>query len=472
MKSGWKASCMSLLLLSSLMGCQVSTEQPTVQKGKESLPVMKIIADSEQALAAFRMEEESISDKFGVRLEYHFPNRLNDNYEDFIFASKESFDIYVLFPAKIPQYVERGMLVPLDPYTAQDSSLKDIIPIYRNMYMKYGDHDYGMVYDGDVHLLFYRKDLFQQFNEEYRRTYGVNLTPPQTWKEYDRIARFLTRDLNADGTVDIYGTATFSGDAKRYVWFAERFLAKGGRFFDDNMKPTIAGKEGKEALQEWIALQESGATPPNAMYDWIDLNHVFLQGRAAMVIQWSDTSRFSYDQQKWGSQVAGKVAWSLVPGEKENSPRGGVWIGRVLSISSNSPHPDKAWEIIRYITSEEISSKAVTSLETVNDPYRTTHLISGGKGAFPDAESNREFLNTVRLSLKNTNADLMIPGGWEYMQVLDRNIGIALLHKKSPEQALKDTAVEWEKITDRYGRDQQKSYYRNWLHSLEEVRER
>lgn len=462
----------AVLLL--LTGCQSHSSQSTSSHSSgQPLTTIRVIADSEQALAAFRQEEKEIEQRFGVHLEYYYPQRLSDNLEDFLFNSKETYDIYVLFPIKIPQYVERHMLLPLDPYTAKDTTLNDVIPVYRMMYMSYQGHDYGMVYDGDAHFLFYRKDIFAQYADEYRRTYGTELRPPQTWEEYDRIARFLTRDTNGDGKIDLYGTATFGGDNKKYIWFAERFLSMGGQYFDPStMKPLIASPTGVKALSDWIHLVDSGATPPHAMYDWIDLNHAFLDGQVAMVVQWSDTARDSFDTAEWNSKVAGLVGWTIVPGEKPGAPRGGIWIGRVLAISRQSQHPGKAWQVIQYLTSPEVSLRAVTSLNTINDPYRWSHLQQNGKGAFPTAELNQSYLQTLRESLNNTNADLMIPGSWDYMQSLDRHIALALMHKLSAAEALQQTAAEWEQITQRYGREQQKQNYQHWLKQWAEVQKK
>jgi len=461
-----------LLLLTFAMLLTSCSSKPAVQKEDPArkLPAISIIADSQQALALFQQQEKNIEKKFGVRLEFHYPNRLNDNLEDFLFASKKNYDIYVLFPAKIPDYVERNLIIPVDKYIKHTKDMNDIIPVYRNLYMKYGGHDYGMVYDGDTHLLFYRSDLFKKYNKEYRKRYGKDLAPPKTWKEYDQIAKFLTRDTDHDGKIDLYGTAIFGGDTKKYIWFAERYLSMGGKYFDRNMNPMIQGKLGVQALQELIQLKDSGATPPNAMYDWIDLNNVFLHGNVAMVVQWSDTSRFSFDKKIWKSQVENKVDWTLVPTANPKNPRGGVWIGRVLSISSKSQHPNKAWQIISYITSKKVTQNAVTSKATINDPFRYSHFSTTGAGAFPTAELNRHFLKTVSQSLNHPNADLMIPGGWEYMQALDKNIGLAFIHKSTAEKALQDTADEWNRITERYGRKKQANYYQQWLDLVEGVR--
>ena len=459
------------ILLILLTSCNSATDKAQNDEVVDkTLPSISIIADSEESLALFKQEEKNIEEKFGVSIEYHYPDRLNDNLEDFLFASNKTYDIYMIFPAKIPDYVERDMLLPLDTFIENTEEAEDILPVYRNLYMKFKGHDYGMVYDGDTHLLFYRKDIFEKYKDEYKKLYGKNLEPPQTWDEYDQIAKFLTLDTDNDGVIDLYGTAIFGGEAKRYIWFAERFLSMGGTYFDEQMNPMIDNELGIKALQDLFQLNDSGATPPDSMYDWIDLNHSFLQGQLAMVIQWSDTSRFSFDQKNWNSQIENQVGWTLVPAHDPKNPRGGVWIGRVLGISQKSNNPEKSWEVISYITSKAVSKKALVSKDTINDPFRYSHFSSIGKGAFPTAEMNNDFLDTVKLSLQNPNADLMISGGWEYMQILDRNIYLAFIHKATPEEALQKTAKEWNLLTDQYGREDQVREYKEWLNLLEGVK--
>ncbi|MFE8703981.1 ABC transporter substrate-binding protein [Cytobacillus sp. FJAT-54145] len=459
-----------LLLGLSLIGCDKTTTVPLENEGvNDRLIPIKIIADSPGAISFFKKEEKEIAEKYGIRLVYNYPERLTERMEDFLFATDEQYDIYVLFPVKVPMYVERDMLLPLDSYFTEEYS-EDILPLYKNVYMKYGNHSYGAPYDGDNHLLFYRKDLFKKYNEEYHLKYGKDLEPPRTWEEYDQIAKFLSRDTNGDGKINQYGTAILNGDGMRYIWFAERFLSTGGAYFDEEMKPLIHSEKGIQVLTDLVNLVNSEAVPPNSMYDWVDLNNVFLQGNVAMVVQWSDTARFSFDTKTWDSKIVDQVDWTLVPGDLEGSPRGGTWIGRVLSISKDSKDPAKAWQVIEHLTSKENSIDSINSYETINDPYRYSHFEVTGKGPFPSEEISRDFLSTLKDSLKNTNTDLMIPGSWEYMQSLDRNMGLALINRLSPEEALQNTATEWESITNKYDREEQKKYYREWLAQLEEAR--
>lgn len=463
----------TLLIVVLLAGCDGNnTISPVNEKGHETsnLPVLKIVGDGPNTMSLFKMEEEEIEKRFGVRLSYSYPERITENLEQFLFATDEKYDIFIIFPVKVPLYVERNMLLPIDSYL-RENHVSDILPVFRNMFMKYDGHDYGMVYDGDTHLLFYRKDIFQQYNEEYKKKFGVDLKAPSTWKEHDQIAKFLTRDLNGDGKTDLYGTAILNGEGMRYIWFVERFLSMGGAYFDSNMKPLIDSEIGVQALTDLIELSKS-ETLPDAMLDWTDLNNAFLQGKAAMIVQWSDTARFSYDEKAWKSQVAGKVDWALLPRGLPEAPHGGSFLGRVLTISKDSVNPDKAWDVIEYVTSKEVSERAINSYETGTEPYRESHFIAEGKGPFASEEENQHFLDTSYNSFINTNIDLIIPGSWDYMQSLDRNIGLALIGRLSPEEALQKTSQEWKTITAKYGVESQKQYYQDWLHRLNEIRQK
>ena len=52
----------------------------------------------------------------------------------------------------------------------------------------------ALVVDGDVHLLYYRKDIFEDpaNKEEFKAKYGYDLGPPQTWKAFGEVCQFIT----------------------------------------------------------------------------------------------------------------------------------------------------------------------------------------------------------------------------------------------------------------------------------------
>ena len=55
---------------------------------------------------------------------------------------------------------------------------------------------------------------------------------------------------------------------------------------------------------------------------------------------------------------------------------------------------------------------------------------------------------------------LRIPGTFEYWTALDIHLSEAATGQKTPEEALKATVDDFESITDRLGRDQQKDIYK------------
>jgi multiple sugar transport system substrate-binding protein len=58
---------------------------------------------------------------------------------------------------------------------------------------------------------------------------------------------------------------------------------------------------------------------------------------------------------------------------------------------------------------------------------------------------------------------LRIPGTFSYWQALDLHMAEAVSGRSTPEEALKATAIDFEEITIRLGREQQKRSYRTSL---------
>ena len=72
------------------------------------------------------------------------------------------------------------------------------------------------------------------------------------------------------------------------------------------------------------------------------------------------------------------------------------------------------------------------------------------------------YLAAITQSLSNPNVeyDITIPGAGEYYQAFDAAVARAVSGELKPAKALDLAAAEWEKITDRLGRDKQIAYYK------------
>jgi ABC-type glycerol-3-phosphate transport system substrate-binding protein len=105
------------------------------------------------------------------------------------------------------------------PQKVQDQVGYDyLIPTYRDRILSWGGKVYGLPYDGDAHMMYYRRDLLTdpKWQAEFKAKYGYDLpAPPNTWKQYYDVAEFFN-GKEIDGQV-IWGAGTaFKRKAQSY----------------------------------------------------------------------------------------------------------------------------------------------------------------------------------------------------------------------------------------------------------------
>ena len=106
-------------------------------------------------------------------------------------------DVLMMWYVNLGRLAHDKMIVNLDGfYTRYRDILKpaDIIPEIYNGYTLYNGHRWSVPFDGDSHVLFYRKSLFKKHQ----------LSPPETWEQFSQAAKLITEKEKANG---IYGTA-------------------------------------------------------------------------------------------------------------------------------------------------------------------------------------------------------------------------------------------------------------------------
>ena len=92
------------------------------------------------------------------------------------------------------------------------------------------------------------------------------------------------------------------------------------------------------------------------------------------------------------------------------------------------------------------------------DPFRYNHFTDPG---VIDAYT-KEFLDVLLASLEVSIPEIIMVGGIEYMDLLDKEVQAALRGLKTAKKALDDAAEVWEGVTERYGRDEQIEQW-GWL---------
>ncbi len=378
-------------------------------------------------------------------------------------AGTGAYDALNVIPAWMPDLAQAGALEQLDPYVDKYSyrnELQKIAPTFRDNQMMVNGKIYGFPDDGDVFVLYYRKDIFSDpaLQAEFKAKSGYDLAAPMTWKQFDEIGQFLTDKLQPK----TYGAAFFRQPPYAMYMFQERFRNEGGKFFDaDSMKATLNSDVGVKVLTGMR--DENKFMPPGVeQFGFVENLAAFLSGQTAMTISWPPYGRwaagYGTDQAalNWvpKTKIAGKVGYALPPGGHPE-----LAAGFALSVASTSKNKDAAYLFIQWLNSEDISMQRVQLPYTLRDPFRVSQYTDPGYLAkWPDA---KDYLATLKQGSETGLLDLSLLQTDKYEEVL-RQMMSKLWAGDDPKAILDQADADWDAITDKIGVDKQKAVYQAW----------
>ena len=378
-------------------------------------------------------------------------------------AGTGAYDALNVIPAWMPDLAGAGALEPLDALVDKygyRAELQKIAPTYRDNQMTVNGKIYGFPDDGDVFVMYYRKDIFARddLKKAFKAKTGSELAVPKTWKQFDETAAFLTEALKKDG---IYGAAFFREPPYTMYMFQERFRNEGGKFFDAGMKATINNDIGVRVFNEMRA--ENKFMPPGVeKFGFVENLATFLKGQSAMTISWPPYGRFAAGylaNEKaldWvpKSTIAGKVGYSVPPG---GHPQ--LAAGFALSVASTSKQKEAAYLFIQWLNSEDISMKRVQLPYALRDPFRDSHFTSKEYLAkWPDA---KDYLAALKAGSQTGLLDLSLIQTDKYEEALRQGIS-RLWAGEDSKKILDDVAKQWDATTNQIGLDKQKAVYGAW----------
>lgn len=376
-----------------------------------------------------------------------------------------AYDVITFAPAWLIDFQAAGVLEPLNPYIDQymnKADMEDYLPVYGSEgYARQGDTWYGLPDDGDVFILYYRKDLFEDEanQKEFKEKYGYDLAPPKTYQEFNEIGQFFTDKFSPD----LYGGAFQHLEGQAFDWFVGPFSGNGGQFFDpETMAPGINSEAGVKALTDMVAVTQW--MPPGVnKWGFTEILSAWMDGKLAMIITWPPIGRWSEgigsatEQLSWvpPTKVAGKVGYAPEP-----SGRSALAGGFALGVSADSQNKEAAYLFIQWMNSPQTSLQRVMLPFALRDPFRLSHFESPlYKSMWPGAA---DYLATLKSAAMTGQFELGVPGAREYTEALDNAITAAYAGT-DPKEALDEAAAKWEEITERLGRDTQKAAYDVWL---------
>jgi len=324
-------------------------------------------------------------------------------------------------------------------------------------------------------VLYYRTDLFadEQVRAEFKKRYGTELAPPQTWEQLDRLIRFFaTRNGQSGGGL--------SGKAIAVAGWAEAFLARAAAygnhpeylsflFHIDTLEPLVTGPPFQRAFNEWSAVADAVAVSPDlAPFRSGQVPLALASSLHAPLLLLDPHSKVAATLGCCPAPGSAKVydhvkrQWTELPAESIN--RGTLIEGWLASVTNYSLHKRAAMDLLAYLTGPENSLISVAAPEFNLAPYRQSHLADATAwvaAGWPD--SVKPLLGTLSRSLSQSNAAALprIEIGQQLLDSLDHTLSrtIAASSGKANEalQALRD---EWLKLIESAGRQRLIRQYR------------
>jgi len=400
----------------------------------------------------------------------------------------------MIFPANwAGDFMAPGFLEPMPQELLDALEPDDIIPLYADRITAWGDTVYALPYDGDSHMMYYRKDLVNPespFAAEFEAEYGYVLDEPQTWDQYFDIARFFNgREVETAGEVfPIYGVAEAQRRNAQSYWVylshATGYAKAPGNpcfFFScEDMTPEINNPGFVRALEDYIALRDLG---PAEMINWdvADTRVQFPAGVSVFNIDWGDVGPISYNPE--ASVIVGNTGFAPLPGASQYwDSLAGEWVtpedgnnrapfiafgGWIIAVAADSDVKEAALDFAAFMARPELVRELATIPDTGINPARFSQLdindVSLWVESGFDEEGAVDYLSAILEGINHPNAvlDIRIRGSAEYLNILDVEISRALVGEISAQQALDNVAAGWDEVTNRLGRDTQLEQYRS-----------
>lgn len=233
----------------------------------------------------------------------------------------EKYDGFMVDIVWMEGLVETGNVLNLDVLFEEQKEYFDgfIEGVLHNFAMYY-ESLYGIPFVSGAQLLFYQKDLFedQTLQIRFKRKYGIELAPPDTWAKFHLVSEFFTQEYTPQSPVK-YGASLIKGENVSLTCaFLNHLWAYGSDIFGKNGELVLNNHNSETALKNFISNYQY--TSPRELLTWQDMVEEFCSGESAMTVLYDSYVGGMSDYTK--SKVAGNVGCTMVPG---STPVLGGW---------------------------------------------------------------------------------------------------------------------------------------------------
>jgi multiple sugar transport system substrate-binding protein len=343
-------------------------------------------------------------------------NAVEDLYTSSFLLGNSPYDLVYMDIVWVPKFAAAGWLLPLGDRISQPELAQYLQgDVQGGMYQ--GDL-YRIPFRSDAGMLYYRTDLLEK----------AGYQPPETYQELIQISQSMQQQKLAEWGY-IWQGMQYEGMA---AMFAEVLKGAGGFWIDP--KTQAVGLDRPEAIAAIDFLRSTiatGISPSGVItYKEPESLQLYQSGKAIFLRSWPYVFGAA---SKPESAIRGKFAivpMVHAPGQDSGACQGGWGIG----IAKTSKHPDAAWKVIEFMSSEETQRKFILA----------TGYVPSRRSLFNDPQIVTKYNHYPKL-LEVVENSVLRPPIAQYAQasdILQRYLSAALTNKMTPEAAMKAAASE------------------------------
>jgi sn-glycerol 3-phosphate transport system substrate-binding protein len=338
----------------------------------------------------------------------------------------------VLLSTDMFTLIDEDAIVPIDDFvkTADDKTwLQSFFPAFM-LNSQTGGKTWGAPFQRSTVVLYWNKDLFKEAGLDPDK-------PPANWAEQVAFAQKLTKSDGSGGATQWGIQVPSSGFP---YWLFQGFTTQaGGVLMNEAGNQTFYDKpEIIEGLSYWVDLSRKHKVHPTGIVEWGTTPKDFFEKKTAMM--WTTTGNLT--NVRTNAKFPFGVAM-LPAGKKRGSPTG----GGNFYISNKAPRAQQeaAFQFIRWVTTPERAAQwcVDTGYVAVRPDSFETPALKKYVADFPAAAVARD-------QLPFAVAELSTHENQRVTKALNDGLQAALTGTKSPEQAMKDSQAEAERILSRY----------------------
>jgi ABC-type sugar transport system, periplasmic component len=286
----------------------------------------------------------------------------------------------------------------------------------------YRGGEYALPLTQDFHMLFYRKDIFDE----------LGIKPPNTWQDVYAIIPMLQRNNMQVGlpyqktdAVDLVD----SGMGSRNLFPTLLAQAGGSFYIDGDRKTGLTQSEAYAAFKQWTDFYTS--------YGFIlkyDFFSRFRSGEMPLGI-----SSYGLYNQLVAAAPEIRNEWAMLPVPGTRRPDGTIDRSEAASGSAcvmftKVKNPKAGWAFLKWWTSSEVQLKYATQMETLLGT--AARLNTANQGTFEKMPWSKAEVSVIKEQMASVKEVPEVPGGYYTIRMLDTAFSQVYYNSTNPRGTL------------------------------------